>query len=425
MTLAKYARDNDLLEQPGWKRFKRLIKREKKYVRMLRQARLAQSCYATKTKFGVEVPRTLEEALEMDKKDGNDLWQEAVKKEMTQIHEYGTFKSEGKGVAAPTGHKQIKVHLVFDVKYDLRRKARLVAGGHLTDPPKESVYSGVVSTRSIRMCLFLAELNGLTICAADVGNAYLEANTKEKLYIIGGKEFGDLQGHTLTFKKALYGLRTSGARWHEKMADSLRDLGWTPTYADPDVWMLDSETHYEYICVYVDDILICGKKPLEIIEKLKRQYTLKGVGAPEYYLGGDFERREEPEKVLTWGSKTYINKIIEMYKTQFGDLPEKDIHTPLDPGDHPELDVSAEVDSKGIQQYQSMIGMLQWAVTLGRIDIYCAVMTMSRFRVQPRQGHLDRLKRIFGYLRTYKKTSIKFRTAIPDYGEIPVDIGYD
>ena len=59
--------------------------------------------------------------------------------------------------------------------------------------------------------------------------------------------------------------------------------------------------------------------------------------------------------------------------------------------------------------------MLQWAVALGRIDIMCAVMTMGGFRCQPRIGHLNRLKRIFGFLRNYKSCSIKFRTSDPDY----------
>ena len=58
-----------------------------------------------------------------------------------------------------------------------------------------------------------------------------------------------------------------------------------------------------------------------------------------------------------------------------------------------------------------------WAVTLGRIDIMCAVMTMGGFRCQPRIGHLDRLKRIFGFLRNYKSCSIKFRTKEPDYSK--------
>jgi len=73
----------------------------------------------------------------------------------------------------------------------------------------------VVSLRSLRICIFLAELNGLQVHAADVGNAYLEGESKEKVYIIGGPGFGELEGHTLVIHKALYGLWSSGLRWHE------------------------------------------------------------------------------------------------------------------------------------------------------------------------------------------------------------------
>jgi len=90
------------------------------------------------------------------------------------------------------------VHLVFDVKHDGRHKVRVVADGHLTNIlPIDSVYSGAVSLRGLRIMLFLAELNQLDVWASDIGNAYLEAKTKEKLYIIAGPEFGKLQGHIL------------------------------------------------------------------------------------------------------------------------------------------------------------------------------------------------------------------------------------
>ena len=127
------------------------------------------------------------------------------------------------------------MHYTLDVKPNLVRKARLVAGGHLTDPPDDSVYSGVVSLCSLCIVTFLAELNGLNLMAADVQNAYLRSKTKEKVYIIANHEFGDLQGHTLLIDKALYGLHTSGACSHDKLFDTLAAEGWKPCFADSDV----------------------------------------------------------------------------------------------------------------------------------------------------------------------------------------------
>ena len=85
--------------------------------------------------------------------------------------------------------------------------------------------------------MFLAELNGLEVWSTDIGNAYLEAKTKEKVYIVAGPEFGDREGHILVFNKALYGLKSSGLKWHEKFADTLRSMGFVPSKAENDIWM--------------------------------------------------------------------------------------------------------------------------------------------------------------------------------------------
>ena len=65
----------------------------------------------------------------------------------------------------------------------------------------------------------------------------LEAKTKEKVYIIGSTGFGELEGHTLIIYKALYGPKSSGTRWHEKLVNSLRAIGFFQYKADSDVWM--------------------------------------------------------------------------------------------------------------------------------------------------------------------------------------------
>ena len=100
----------------------------------------------------------------------------------------------------------------------------MVAGGHLTPDAIESIYSGVVSIRSLRLVIFLAKLNNLEVWGADIGNAYLEAKTKEKLYIVAGPEFEELEGHILIIHKALYGLKSSGLRWSQKIHDIMLDM---------------------------------------------------------------------------------------------------------------------------------------------------------------------------------------------------------
>jgi hypothetical protein len=83
--------------------------------------------------------------------------------------------------------------------------------------------------------------------------------------------------------------------------------------------------------------------------------------------------------------------MVDAYKSMFGVAPKQNIQSPLEKGDHPELDESPLLDEDGIWKYQTLIGTLQGVISLGRFDITTAMMTMSGFQVAPRERHLERL----------------------------------
>ena len=162
----------------------------------------------------------MEEALRIDERTGTDFWRRAIEQEMKNVLPAFEFVDDD---VVPKFYKHIDCHMIFDVKMDLTRKARFVAGGHQTDPPKESTYSSVVSRDSIRIAFTLAALNDLDVLSADVQGAYLNAPTKEKVYTTAGLEFGaDTVGRPVLIVRALYGLKSSGARWRDHMAATLR-----------------------------------------------------------------------------------------------------------------------------------------------------------------------------------------------------------
>jgi len=179
--------------------------------------------------------------------------------------------------------------------------------------------------------------------------------------------------------------------------------------------------HCEYIAVCVDDLMIVGRDPGSIIKALmeKCQFKLKGTGPTEFHLGCDFFRDEEG--VLCYAPKKHIEKILENYRRVFGTWP-KPATSPLTTGDHPELDNSELLNEDDQKLYQSLIGALQWVIQIGRFDIQTAVMTLSRHRAMPRQGHLDRVKRIHGHLSKMRHATIKIRTDAPDHSNIPVKL---
>jgi hypothetical protein len=83
-------------------------------------------------------------------------------------------------------------------------------------------------------------LYGLSCCASDIGNAFLYGKTKEKVYMTAGTEFGvNLHGRNLIIDESLYGLKTSAARFHEHLSESLLRLGFKKTKHGPDLWMVD------------------------------------------------------------------------------------------------------------------------------------------------------------------------------------------
>ena len=138
---------------------------------MVNQAKLRSYRTAPKYQYGYEVPRNYAHAIQLDEQNGNTKWQDATDLVMLHLDDYKTFTDCGYKGKPPDGYKRIRVHLVYAVKHDGCHKACLVADGHLTDIPLESVYSGVVSLQGLHLVLFLAELNGLEVWTTDIGNA--------------------------------------------------------------------------------------------------------------------------------------------------------------------------------------------------------------------------------------------------------------
>ena len=405
ITRAAYAKEKNLYNLDGWKRLRPLIKKEKQLTRAIKQSKIRQVRHAKKYMFGFLIPRNYTEALEFDKASNKSKWYDVTKAELDSIHSYEVFQKHEKAkydkqkkvLNAPPRYQKIRVHLIFAVKYDGKHKARLDADGHLTPEPVESIYSGVVSLRNLKLVIFLGKLNNLELWGADIGNAYLEAPTEEKLYIVAGPEFENREHYILTFSKVLYGLNSSGKRWAETLHDILKDMNFTPSRADQCIWLKKNIklNLYEYIAVYVGDLCTVVQDSKQIVNILKSKYNLKdkGDGPLTNHLGADYY--EDPDGPMVSQPKKYIEKLKETYIRLFNTKPSKGLKTPLEKNDHPELDTSDIREGQQVNHYLTMVDQLQWLIALRRFDIQAQVITMSRFQAQPRQRHLERLKRIY------------------------------
>jgi hypothetical protein len=369
----------------------------------------------------------MKQALAIDRNTGTSFWKDAIEKEMKNVQPAFEFRDDD---IMPPDFKKIDCHMVFDVKLDLVRKARFVAGGHQTDPPKESVYSNVISRDSVRLAFLIAVLNDLEILSDNIQNAYLNAPTKERIYMIAGPEFGQgKEGRPVMIVRAPYGLRSSGARWHDHLAATLRDAGFKACKADADVWMrpavkADGSKYYKYVLCYVDDLLVVSEHPKGIMEGLEAKYVLKAgsFGEPTTYLRAKvskywLEHSDNPDKVRwSLSAEDYVNRAVKDVETELEKvgkaLPTK-VTTPTMADYRPEMDQSKELGPYQATYFAGLISTLRWCIELGQIDIIVEVSLLSRFLACPREGHMQQACHVFGYLKKHARSRIVFDETEP------------
>ncbi len=191
--VADYAVSHSIDKEPAFKWWVPYVL--KKRERIISKIIKGKGKYWSRThKYGIELPKSVAEALEIDRRTGTTFWREAIEKEMKNVSKAFKFNDDD---SIPIGYKHITCHMVFDIKMiGLVRKARLVAGGHLTAPPSDSVYSSVITRESVQIMFTIAALNDLDLLGADIQNAYINAPTKEIYQIIWESKLrGNLMEH--------------------------------------------------------------------------------------------------------------------------------------------------------------------------------------------------------------------------------------
>ena len=278
--------------------------------------------------------------------------------------------------------------------------------------------------------------------AADISNAYLNAECAENVCFKAGSEFGDRKGQWVVARRSLYGLKSAGASFNAHLARCLEhDLEFVSSKGDRDVWMRtavkesDGSECYKCVCTYVDDVLVTSERPEEVMKVLAGVYKLKGVAGnpedepweePKTHLGADIVRAKNSRgsTYFLMGSETYIENALKSTQHELdneglvsvagrGLELNKMAKAPFPSGCRPELDASAILEPKDANWHQQLIGMLNWIVELGRIDIYNSVARPSGYLAQPREGHLRAALHMFSYLKSGGHQLLPFHPMMP------------
>jgi hypothetical protein len=380
-------------------------------------------------KFGIEVPKTAKEALDLDRKNANTLWADAIAKEMKEV--CIAFNILPDGHSSRIGYQKIPCHIVFDVKMeDFRQSARLVAGGHRTKAPATITYASVVSRETVRLALTIASLNDLEVKVRDVLNAYITAPVKEKVWTVLGPEFGHDTGKSDIIVCALYGFKSAGAALRAHLASFMHQMGYTSYKADPDLWLKavtrpeDNMHYYAYILCYADDILCIHHDPMSVMNEINGYILLKPsyVGNLDIYLGAKLKQTRLPNGVMARGlspSKYVVQAVkdcqlhlTETLNRKYSIPAREDNPFPVEYD--PSTDLSDILDPECSSFYQHLIGVMRWMVELGRIDIATKVSMLSSYLACPHEGHLKNALHVMGYLQLKHNSQLIFDPTYPD-----------
>ncbi len=176
------------------------------------------------------------------------------------------------------------LRMMFDIKQqDLKRKARLVIGGHVIDSSNHITFSSIILDISVKILMIIAVQNALSFMTADIGNVFCTAPCGENIWIREGEEFGARP----VLKRALYGLKTASRSYHEFFGDSFLRMGFAPFRADQDSWWRKSDDYegHDNIATHVDDIISAEKDPSKYIAEIETEFKLRdATDQPSYCL---------------------------------------------------------------------------------------------------------------------------------------------
>jgi hypothetical protein len=141
--VAEYAKSVGIADEPAFHWWVPYTIRKRDRIIAAVSARVKRTTH----KYGIEIPFTVQQALDLDKKNGDTYWRDAIEKEMSNLKV--AFDILDDNEALPPGWTKSSGHMVFDVRMTLERKARWVKDKHKTPEPSWSTYAGVVSRESV------------------------------------------------------------------------------------------------------------------------------------------------------------------------------------------------------------------------------------------------------------------------------------
>ena len=367
-------------------------------------------------------PTCIEEAVS----DAN--WMMAMQEELNQFERNNVWTL----VSRPRDNSIIGTKWVYRNKLDekgnvIRNKARLVAKGYNQEEgiDFDETYAPVARLEAIRLLLAFACYMNFNLFQMDVKSAFLNGNILEEVYVDQppGFENHAFPNHVFKLNKALYGLKQAPRAWYERLSNFLLKNDFTRGSVDTTLFIKRKDNEMLVVQIYVDDIIFGATNEClcqEFSKLMQGEFEMSMMGELTFFLG--LQIKQTKEGIFISQTK-YIKEILK----KFGMESTKEIGTPMSPAC--KLDKDEDGLSIDHKLYRGMIGSLLY-LTTSRPDILYSVCICARFQSNPKESHIQAVKRIIRYLKGtsslgiwYSKDSslnlIGFSDA--DYGGCKID----
>jgi hypothetical protein len=288
-----------------------------------------------------------------------------------------------------------------------RYKARLVAKGYSQTYgiDYDETFAPVAKMSTVRMLVSCAANFNWPLHQLDVKNAFLHGDLQEEVYMEIPPGFATSQaaGKVFKLKKSLYGLKKSPRAWFDRFRLAVCGMGYKQCNGDHTVFYRHSKTRITILAVYVDDIVITGDDAEEILrlkKKLGEAFEVKDLGQLKYFLGIEIARSR---KGIVLSQRKYALDLL----SETGMLGCRVASTPIEQN-HKMCAEGGDPVCK--EQYQRLVGRLIYLCHT-RPDITHAVSVVSRYMHDPREQHMEAVRRILRYIKRSPGKGLWFRSS--------------
>lgn len=340
----------------------------------------------------VAPPRNYKEAM---KRPDRPKWEIAMERELQSIKDNDVWEL----VPRPKNQKVIDSLWVLNIKDNWLHKARFCAKGFAQQWGVDytDTFAPVAKYKSVRTLFAIAAGLGLEVHQMDVVTAFLYGLLDEIVYVEQPEGY-EVPGHedwVYRLKRALYDLKQAPYAWYENIKAVLLGFEFVKCESDHGIFVTERDGNLIYLAVYVDDLLIMGKRIKDIEEikdLLKKRYKMKDLGIAKRFLGIDIEYGQNGSIKLHL--KQYLQTLLERHDMQDCNP----VSTPMDLS--VKLIATTETDALADpKEYQQIVGEIQFAAIVARPDVSCAISTLSQFSIKPSSKHLAAAKRVLRYLK--------------------------